>query len=126
MALAGLAAKALPMLIDHAPELWAAATQLIQSAKKARAEIPVEAAKAAAAGEPGALDAAIRDLESSLLTLNAQMEKSGEIVAALARQNAQLAEKVEAQRAWLVRLRVAALLSLALAIAAVFGVQSFL
>ena len=121
MALAGLAAKALPMLIDHAPELWAAATQLIQSAKKARAEIPVEAARAAAAGEPGALDAAISDLESSLLTLNAQMEKSGEIVASLARQNETLAKQIEAQRAWLVRLTIATLLSLALAIAAISG-----
>ena len=121
MALAGLAAKALPMLIDHAPELWAAATQLIQSAKKARTEIPVEAAQAAAAGEPGALDAAIRDLENSLLTLNAQMEKSGEIVASLARQNETLAKQIEAQRAWLVRLTIATLLSLALAIAAISG-----
>ena len=121
MALAGLAAKALPMLIDHAPELWAAATQLIQSAKKARTEIPVEAARAAAAGEPGALDAAIRDLENSLLTLNAQIEKSGEIVASLARQNETLAKQIEAQRAWLVRLTIATLLSLALAIAAISG-----
>ena len=88
MALAGLAAKALPMLIDHAPELWAAA---------------------------------IRDLENSLLTLNAQIEKSGEIVASLARQNETLAKQIEAQRAWLVRLTIATLLSLALAIAAISG-----
>jgi hypothetical protein len=122
MPIAGLAAKALPMLIDNAPEIWAAATQLIASARKAKAAIPVEAADAAAAGEPGALDAAIRDLESSLLTLNAQMEKSGALVASLAKQNERLAEQVEAQRAWLIRLTVATLLSLALAIAAVSGV----
>ena len=116
---AGLAAKAVPMLIGNAPEIWAAATQLMQSAKKAKAEIPVEAAAGAAAGDPQAVDAAIKDIEGSLFTLNAQMEKTGVLVASLAAQNEALARRLEAQRAWIVGLSVATLFSLVLALGAV-------
>ena len=119
---AGLAAKAVPMLIDNAPEIWAAATQLIQSAKKAQAEIPVDAAAGAGAGDPKAIEAAIHDIEASLLTLNAQMEKTGSLVASLAAQNEVLVRRLETQRAWMVGLSVSTLFSLAMALAALVAV----
>ena len=84
-------AKALPYLIDNAPTLWKAANDLVRSARKARDEIPVEARPA----EGGAaMEAAVRDLEASLLTLNGQMEQTAGIVAELVQANAVLAERV--------------------------------
>ena len=72
-----------------------AAAQLVQSSRKAKAAIPVEAAVAAGT-DPAALDAAIRDIEASLLTLSAQTEPSGELAAELAAQNAALTARVDA------------------------------
>jgi hypothetical protein len=118
MPLAGLAVKAFPMLLDNAPTIWAAATQLVQSARRAKSEIAVDSVIPGAGVSEAALEAAMRDIEASLFTLNAQMETSAALVASLAGQNEMLAARAEKLQSWLVTLAVLSGVAIALSAAA--------
>ena len=83
-----------PMVVDGAKQLWKAVSKNPPLPEPARPHSP----HAPGASAIEALETRVFALEAGIDDLHAQMIKSSELIKVLADQNAQLVERVEAQR----------------------------
>lgn len=96
-------------VIDAAPKVAEAATRLWHAAtRKKSAPEASEAADAASSATP---EQQLAALQRQVDELRAEMQAASELIKALAEQNAQLVQRVEANRQRLLRLSVAALIA---------------
>lgn len=82
-----------PEVISNAPKVAAGAKKLWQAS--------VKKSPAPRTADPTALETRIITLEAAVAELHAQMLASSELIKALAEQNAQLVQRVEAHRRYL-------------------------
>ena len=111
-------------LIRMAPAIVESTTNLIQSVRGTRAQLPANID--VVDEEKGALDvqgvaAAIRQIEGSLATLNGQMAEASVLLNELAESNRLLAETARVQRSRIRMLAVVSVVSLVVALYAVMN-----
>jgi len=97
--------KNAPKVADAAAKLWS--TVAARRRGESRRSEQGAAAPDAPASEPDLLETRVLALEDGVRCLHEQMQASSELIKALAEQNAQLVQRVEAMRTLLVRLAMA-------------------
>ena len=88
-------------IFENAPRVFEKATQLVQSLRSSRAEIPVDVkvvSSTGAAADAASVDAAIKELEDSLTLLNQQMIEAGSLIQGLAENNRLIGDALAKQR----------------------------